>query len=82
MFWQLIAATENIYVAAIVIDYQAALESNQTDVLLDTMSMLGDINGFQEERALPAFICLDVFNPREPSGKIRHGEGSDSNGTI
>lgn len=63
VFWQLLAATENIDIAAIVIDYQAALESNQKSNLLVTLEMLRDINGLHQERTLPAFICLDVFNP-------------------
>lgn len=71
---------DNIYIAAIVIDYKAASEANQQDQLLKVLRALSDKDGFHEDSSLPPFLCLDVFDPHEADGRVRHG-GSGSYGT-
>lgn len=69
--------TDNIYIAAIVVDYEAA--SHQQDYLLEVLRDLSDIDTLQEDSPLAPFVRLDVFNPYSPNGRIRHrGGGSDA----
>lgn len=60
---------DNIYIAAIIINYQAA----SRDQLFEILTRLSDIDGFHEDSPVPEFICLEVFDPYEPDGKRRFG---------
>ena len=71
-FW-LRDSTDNISLAAIVIDYSTAAASGETNQLLDALRRLSDKDGFRKDERVPAYMRLDVFDPHEQDGMRRYG---------
>lgn len=68
--------TDNIYIAALTIDYHAASAADQQGALLNVLRRLSNVSadhGFHKDSPVPSFLCLEVFDPYEPNGKRIYG---------